>query len=44
MSPAAAPPATVVTCHTNADFDAAASLVGAFLLYPGAVLVFPGTQ
>lgn len=37
-------PDTVVTCHRNADFDAVAALIGAGLLYPGAALVFPGTQ
>ncbi|MCH5276216.1 MAG: CBS domain-containing protein [Desulfovibrionaceae bacterium] len=35
---------TIITCHHNADFDAVASLIGASLLYPGAALVFPGTQ
>lgn len=37
-------PDTVITCHRNADFDAVAALIGASLLYPGAALVFPGTQ
>ena len=32
---------TVITCHTNADNDALASMVGALFLYPGAVLLFP---
>ncbi|MCL1986157.1 MAG: CBS domain-containing protein [Betaproteobacteria bacterium] len=35
---------TLITCHTNADFDAFASLIGAAVLYPGAILLFPGTQ
>ncbi len=35
---------TAITCHQNADFDALASLIGASLLYPGAMLIFPGTQ
>lgn len=35
---------TVITCHRNADFDAIASLIGATELYPGAILIFPGTQ
>ncbi|WP_273524078.1 CBS domain-containing protein [Mailhella massiliensis] len=35
---------TVITCHTNADNDALASMVGALFLYPGAVLLFPGSQ
>ena len=37
-------PPTLITCHANADFDAFASLVAAQYLYPGAVLLFPGTQ
>ena len=35
---------TVITCHTNADNDAIAALVGAHLLYPDAVLLYPGSQ
>lgn len=35
---------TVVTCHSNADHDAVAALIGAAALYPGAALIFPGTQ
>jgi tRNA nucleotidyltransferase (CCA-adding enzyme) len=34
----------VITTHINADFDALASLVAASKLYPGASLVFPGSQ
>ena len=34
----------VITTHTNADFDALASMLAAKKLYPGAVLVFPGSQ
>ncbi len=34
----------IVTSHTNADFDAFASMMAAAKLYPGAVLVFPGSQ
>lgn len=37
-------PLTLVTCHMNADFDAFASLVASQFLYPGAVLLFPGSQ
>ena len=33
----------VVVTHTNADFDACASLVAAGRLYPEAALVFPGS-
>ncbi|OGF52910.1 MAG: hypothetical protein A2497_00260 [Candidatus Firestonebacteria bacterium RifOxyC12_full_39_7] len=32
----------IITTHTNADFDALASLVAAQKLYPDAVMVFPG--
>ncbi|MBQ4616650.1 MAG: CBS domain-containing protein [Mailhella sp.] len=35
---------TVITCHTNADNDAIAALVGALALYPEAVLLYPGSQ
>ncbi len=35
---------TIITCHSNADFDAFASLIGASLLYQDAKIVFPGTQ
>lgn len=35
---------TVITCHANADFDALAAMIAASKLYPGAALVFPGTQ
>ncbi|HUJ19803.1 MAG TPA: CBS domain-containing protein [Nitrospirota bacterium] len=34
----------VITSHTNADFDALASMVAARKLYPEAKLVFPGSQ
>lgn len=34
----------IITSHTNADFDALASMVAARKLYPGAKLVFPGSQ
>lgn len=35
---------TIITSHNNADFDALASIIAAGKLYPGAVLVFPGSQ
>ena len=35
---------TVITTHINADFDAVASLLAAQKLYPGSVVVFPGSQ
>ncbi|MCX8044531.1 MAG: CBS domain-containing protein [Desulfobacterota bacterium] len=34
----------IITTHTNADFDALASMIAARKLYPDAVLVFPGGQ
>ncbi len=34
----------VITSHTNADFDALASMLAAKKLYPEAKLVFPGSQ
>ena len=34
----------MITAHANADFDALASMVAASKLYPGAVLIFPGSQ
>ncbi len=35
---------TVITAHTNADFDCLSSMIAAKLLYPEGVLVFPGSQ
>lgn len=34
----------IITSHTNADFDSLASMVAAKKLYPGAEIVFPGSQ
>ncbi len=34
----------VITTHVNADFDTIGSMVAAHKLYPGAVLVLPGSQ
>lgn len=34
----------VITTHINADFDALSSMLAASKLYPGAALVFPGSQ
>ncbi|MCF8146679.1 MAG: CBS domain-containing protein [Deltaproteobacteria bacterium] len=34
----------VITTHINADFDALSSMLAASKLYPGATLVFPGSQ
>ncbi len=35
---------TLITCHSNADFDAFASIIAAQILYPGSVLLFPGSH
>ncbi|MFW6178893.1 MAG: DHH family phosphoesterase, partial [Desulfohalobiaceae bacterium] len=35
---------TLITAHGNADFDCLSSMVAAKLLYPDAVLIFPGSQ
>jgi tRNA nucleotidyltransferase (CCA-adding enzyme) len=35
---------TVITTHTNADYDSIASLLAAQKLYPGSVVVFPGSS
>ena len=34
----------IITSHTNADFDALASMVAAKKLYPEATIVFAGSQ
>ena len=34
----------IITSHTNADFDAYASMVAASKLYPDAHIIFPGSQ
>ncbi|SDL19813.1 tRNA nucleotidyltransferase (CCA-adding enzyme) [Maridesulfovibrio ferrireducens] len=35
---------TIITGHVNADFDCLAAIVAAGKLYPGATLIFPGSQ
>ncbi len=35
---------TVITTHINADFDALASMLAAQKLYPGSIVVFPGSH
>lgn len=35
---------TVITTHINADFDALASMLAAQKLYPGSIIVFPGSR
>ena len=35
---------TLITCHQNADFDALCSLFSVSLFFPGAQIVYPGSQ
>ncbi len=35
---------TIITTHLNADYDALASMLAAHKLYPGSLVVFPGSQ
>lgn len=35
---------TIITTHTNADFDAIASMLAAQKLYTGSLVIFPGSQ
>ncbi len=35
---------TIITTHTNADFDAIASMLAAQKLYAGSLVIFPGSQ
>lgn len=42
--PSEKPHEEIITTHMNADFDALASMIAAQKLYPGAILVFPGSQ
>lgn len=35
---------TVITAHSNADFDCLSAMVAASKIYPGSVLIFPGSQ
>ena len=41
-TPVCAP--TVITCHSNADWDALSSMIGMSMLYPDSVLIFPGSM
>lgn len=40
--PSAAAPLTIITAHTNPDYDALGSMVAASKLYPEAMLILPG--
>ncbi|MCG8636949.1 MAG: CBS domain-containing protein [Desulfobacterales bacterium] len=35
---------TIITSHVNADFDAIGAMLAAQKLYPGGVIIFPGSQ
>jgi tRNA nucleotidyltransferase (CCA-adding enzyme) len=37
-------PKIIITSHTNADFDAIASMLADQKLYPESVVIFPGSQ
>ena len=41
---ASIPTATLITCHSNADFDALAAMCAAALIYGPCDVLFPGTQ
>ncbi len=34
----------LITCHSNADWDALSSMIGLSLIYPDAYLIFPGSM
>ena len=38
------PVSTLITCHSNADWDGLSSMLGLSLLYPDACLIFPGSM
>ena len=42
MKPASV--STVITCHSNADWDALSSMIGMTMLYPDSVMIFPGSM
>ncbi|MEI3479758.1 MAG: hypothetical protein V8Q84_12500 [Bilophila sp.] len=44
MKPALVPAPTVITCHSNADWDALSSIIGMTMLYPDSGMVFPGSM
>lgn len=35
---------TLITCHTNADWDALSSMLGISLLFPDGIMIFPGSM
>ena len=44
QKPELLPAPVIVTGHANADFDCLAAIIAAGKLYPGATLIFPGSQ
>lgn len=35
---------TIVTCHSNADWDGLSSMIGMSLLFPDSIMIFPGSM
>ena len=44
QAPSSPPTATLITCHSNADFDALSAMLAAGRLYAPCDLLFPGSQ
>ena len=41
MKPSLASAPTVITCHSNADWDALSSMIGMSMIYPDSIMIFP---
>ena len=44
MKPSLVPAPTVITCHSNADWDALSSMIGMSMLHPEGIMIFPGSM
>ncbi len=44
MKPSLASAPTVITCHSNADWDALSSMIGMSMFYPDSIMIFPGSM
>ena len=44
MKPSLASAPTVITCHSNADWDALSSMIGMSMIYPDSIMIFPGSM
>ncbi len=44
MKPPLVAAPTLITCHSNADWDALSSMIGMSMLYPDSILLFPGSM